>query len=245
MDITTVYPLLLEVLKRHNGPKGRPELLNILGDLESFFVRRAICELTTKNYNRLFVDMIKAARPSDDFSSKAIREFLLAQTAEVSRWPEDEEFEHSWLTINFYKRLTKSKARMILEAIEVSLHTGMTEKNQIEKMLTIEHLLPKEWKKHWPLPPTAITDEEKEASSKIRDQMLHRVGNLTLVTKRLNPAISNGPWDKKREKILEHSALNLNLAFLNTHVWNEQLIDERSAKLFKQAQKLWPRPKVT
>jgi hypothetical protein len=167
----------------------------------------------------------------------------LAQTVEVSRWPDDETFKTSWLTINFYRRLKKSKARMILEAIEASLHTGMTEKLQIEKMLTIEHLLPKEWKKHWPLPATA--PEEIENASKVRDEMLHKVGNLSLLTKRLNPAVSNGPWDKKREKILEHSALNMNRGFLNVPTWNETLIMKRSEELLKHALKLWPRPPVS
>jgi Protein of unknown function (DUF1524) len=158
--------------------------------------------LTTKNYNRLFVDLIKSARTQDDFSAKAIRAFLLAQTVEVSRWPDDEEFKTSWLTINFYRRLKKAKARMILEAIEASLHTGKTEKVQIEKALTIEHLLPKEWEKHWPLPDTVTTPDEIKEASKLRNDMLHKVGNLSLLTKRLNPSVSNGPWKKSVMRFL-------------------------------------------
>lgn len=242
LDTTTVFPLLLEVLKRHNNPQGRPQLLQILGDLESFFVRRVICELTTKNYNRLFVDMIKTLRTSNDFSAVAIRSLLLAQTGDTNRWPDDEEFKACWLVVNFYRRLTKSKARMILEAIEASLYTGKTEKIQIEKMLTIEHLLPKEWEAHWPLSVKTESPEEVEKAKKLREEMLHKVGNLTLLTKRLNPSVSNGPWDKKREKILEHSALSLNRAFQNVYAWNESLIHQRSEELFKQALKLWPRP---
>lgn len=242
LDTTTVFPLLLEVLKRYNTTKGRAELLQILGDLESFLVRRAICELTTKNYNRLFVDLIKSARATNDFSAKAIREYLLAQTVEVSRWPDDEEFRLSWLTISFYRRLKKAKARMILEAIEGSMHTGKTEKVQIEKLLTIEHLLPKEWEKHWPLSAAATTPDEIKEASKLRDDMLHKVGNLSLLTKRLNPSVSNGSWEKKRDKILEHSALNMNRGFQNVPEWNEVLILQRSEDLFKHAIKLWPRP---
>lgn len=242
LDITTVNPLLLEVLKRHNCAKARHELLQILGDLESMLVRRAICELTTKNYNRLFVDLIKSCRAKADFSASAIRQFLLAQTTEVARWPDDDEFKKSWLTVSFYRRLKKSKARMILEAIEASLHTGKTEKIQIEKLLTIEHLLPREWEKHWPLPETAKTEEEQAAASKARDEALHTVGNLTLLTKRLNPSVSNGAWDKKRAKILEHSALSLNRAFQYVTAWDESNISKRSEELFKYAVKIWLRP---
>lgn len=242
LDTTTVFPLLLEVLKQFNNAKERADLLQILNDLESFFVRRAVCELTTKNYNRLFVELIKSTRAKGDFSAAAIRNFLLGQTVDGSRWPDDDEFKTAWLAINFYRRLKKSKARMILEAIEASLHSGKTEMIQLEKALTIEHLLPKEWEKHWALPEGASTPDEIKEASKFRNEMLHKVGNLSLVTKRLNPSLSNGPWLKKRDKILEHSALNMNRVFQNVTEWNETQIHKRSMELFKCAIKIWPRP---
>jgi hypothetical protein len=62
-------------------------------DLESFFVRRAICQLTSKNYNKLVVDMLKSLKQNNDFSAGAIRSFLMAQTSEVGRWPDDKELQ--------------------------------------------------------------------------------------------------------------------------------------------------------
>lgn len=242
LDTTTVFPLLLEVLKRHGTSQGRPQVVQVLDDLESYLVRRAICGMTTKAYNRLFVDIIKKLRDEDDFSAGAIRAYLLAQTGEASLWPDDEAFHTSWLTINFYRRLKKSKSRMILEAIEATLHTGKTEKVQIEKELTIEHLLPRHWEKHWPLPETVGTPEEIKEATQHRNEMLHRVGNLSLLTKRLNPSVSNGAWEKKREKILEHTVLKLNWAFHNVPDWNEALIQNRSEELFKSAVKIWSKP---
>ena len=35
--------------------------------------------------------------------------------------------------------------------VEAALHTGKTEKVKIEKKLTLEHLLPRDWEAHWPL----------------------------------------------------------------------------------------------
>ena len=71
--------------------------------------------------------------------------------------------------------------------------------------------------------------------------MIHRIGNLTLLTKELNPSVSNGPWLKKRDEILKHSALNLNRPFQNVSTWNESAIEQRSAALFGIAKKIWPR----
>jgi hypothetical protein len=239
LDTTTVFPLLLEVVKRYNTPEGRNELFQSFADLESFLVRRTICELTPKNYNKLFVELVKQSGKSGDFSAGAVRSFLLGQEAETSRWPTDEEFNTAWLSLQFYKRLKKSKLRMILEALEVALHTGKTEKVIIERKLTIEHLLPKEWERYWPL---SVANDSPEAQKKAeyRKEMLDRIGNLTLLTKTLNPSVSNGPWEKKRKGILNHSALNLNRSLPET--WDECQIQVRSEELFKAAVKVWPRP---
>jgi len=239
LDTTTVFPLLLEVVKRYNTPDGRNELYQILADLESFLVRRTVCELTPKSYNRLFVELVKQLSNTNDFSAGAIRDFLLCQEAESSRWPTDEELKKSWTGIQFYKRLKQSRVRMILEALEAALHTGKTEKVLIERKLTIEHLLPREWGRHWPL---SVSEDSLDADKKTeyRNEMLHRVGNLTLLTKKLNPAVSNGPWERKQQEILRHSALNLNRTLAET--WDEDKFQGRSEELFKLAISVWPRP---
>jgi hypothetical protein len=138
----------------------------------------------------------------------------------------------------FYKRL-KKKARMILEALEGALHTGKSEKVTIEAKLTIEHLLPKEWKRHWPLSAPEGTPEAEEQTER-RNSLLHTIGNLTLLTKELNPSVSNGPWDRKLEAILRHSALNLNRTLARR--WDENTIEARSEELFKVAAKMWAHP---
>lgn len=238
LDTTTVYPLLLEVLKRYGSSADRPARLQILGDVESFFVRRAICELTAKNYNKLVVDLLKELHGQDDFSPAAIRTFLLRHDSEVGRWPDDDEFGKAWMSLRFYKRL-KTRTRMVLEAIEVQMHHAKTEKVPLPEGLTIEHLMPQEWGKHWPLVHVDGT-AEAEAQEEEREDLMHTIGNLTLLTKALNPSVSNGPWDKKRTKILEHSALNLNRSLAES--WTEASIKARTGRLLKVALELWPKP---
>jgi len=239
LDTSTVFPLLLEVIKRYNTAETRSELLDVVVDLESFLVRRVVCGLTPKNYNKLFVDLIKELKKNDDFSASAIRQFLLNQTSDIGRWPNDEEFKKAWLEIQFYKQLKRTKGRMILEALEAALYTGKTEEIQIERRLTIEHLLPKEWESHWTLPCVNDIIEANKMKER-RNQLLHTIGNLTLLTKELNPSVSNGPWEKKRKEILKHSALNLNRAL--PEAWDEGTIQKRAHDLFEHALKIWPRP---
>jgi hypothetical protein len=237
LDTMTIYPLLLDVIKRFNNPAERAELHQILGDLEAFFVRRAVCELTGKNYNKLTVELLRELDETQDFSARTIRMFLQRQETEVSRWPTDEEFKKAWMEIDFYKRLKRNRGRMILEALEAALHTGKSEKIQVERRLTIEHLLPRDWEDHWPLPGG---EEEADRNARARNGVLHKVGNLSLLTKRLNPSVSNSAWEKKRKDILRHSALNLNRELPD--VWDEAKIVARSEELFGIAVRVWPRP---
>jgi hypothetical protein len=241
LDTTTFFPLLMEVFKRFRNTEQRAEFKAILLDIESFLVRRTVCELTTKNYNELVVRIIKHLRTKNDFSAAAIRAFLQDQTADTSRWPTDEEFRTAWMDIRFYKSLKRSKARMILEALELASYTGKTEKVQVERKLTIEHLMPVSWEKHWPLVIDKHATEEAETAADTRNIFIHHIGNLTLLTKELNPAVSNGPWLKKRDEILKHSALNLNRPFQDVKTWDEECIAQRSEALFKVAKKIWPR----
>jgi hypothetical protein len=95
---------------------------------------------------------------------------------------------------------------------------------------------------HWPLVVRKQSCDAHDLALQLRTQAIHRVGNLTLLTKELNPSASNGPWSKKRDKILEHSALNLNRPFKDHCVWDEDLIEERSKTVFTVAVKIWPRP---
>lgn len=125
---------------------------------------------------------------------------------------------------------------MILEAIEVRLRTDKSEKIQFGEPLTIEHLLPQAWKAHYELPkasPPSLAEAE-------RNEIIHSFGNLTLLTKSLNPSVSNGPWQKKRTEILKHSALALNRPLADHDTWNEDAIKRRGQRLFGVARKLWP-----
>jgi hypothetical protein len=212
-------------------------------DIESFLVRRMVCELTQKNYNRFFSELINKARKADDFSPAFFRSTLLAETAETSLWPTDDAFRDAWENLDFYKRLKKSKSRVILEAIEREMYNEKSGKVEFDRNLTIEHLLPQEPTiADWPLPCDMSDEYAVELAKKSRRDCLHKIGNLTLLTQKLNSSVSNGPWPAKADEILLHSPLNLNRPFKSINSWTENAIKERTRKLFEVATMVWPRP---
>jgi len=241
LDISTAHPVLLEVFKRFGDAEHCESLEQILKDLESYFIRRTVCELTTKNYNKLFVDLIKALAEKNDFSAASIRSFLVAGDAEATRWPADEEFSKAWVECRMYRKIKRSKLRVILEALNVALRTPKTEALKIPRELTIEHLMPREWERHWPLHP--VDGMTVDQASDAREDIVDTIGNLTLLTKELNPSVSNGPWPKKRSEILKHSALNLNREL--PEQWDETSIQSRTKSLLEKALQIWKRPTST
>jgi len=237
MDLTTAHPLLLELLANHAG--DRSQLRSVLIDMESFLVRRMICQLNTRGYNRLFIDLLKALGGKDGSPRERVRAVLLSTEADSGRWPNDEEIKQAWLNNPLYRGLVKKRTRMVLEAMEHASRTGKTEKLIIDEKLTIEHLMPQDWEKHWPLPEARNSDDDPQG---VRDRLIHTFGNLTLLTKKLNPSVSNGPWTKKRDQITKHSILRLNNVLAEHDEWNERMIRKRGEALLKQFKDTWPRP---
>lgn len=235
MNVTSAYPFLLALFDEPRL-EGEAEREAVLRAVESFLVRRMVCRLSTRGYGRLFIELMQAFTEAHDEYLEAVVSFLGESEGDARRWPDDKEFLENWMTVPVYSRLAQSRVRMLLEAIEGRLRTTKSEHLEFAETLTIEHLLPQSWQAHYPLP----ADVPVEKAQLEREKLLHTLGNLTLVTKSLNPAVSNGPWARKKEEILHHSALALNRGLRDTSEWNEEAVQSRGRTLFDEARLVWP-----
>jgi hypothetical protein len=130
---------------------------------------------------------------------------------------------------------------MILRALERAQLNDKVEKVTVHGDLTVEHVLPQSWEEHWPLPNGGLATEDDEGDlAAARSRLLHTVGNLTLLTHKLNASVSNGSYAAKRQAICSQSALRLNAYFQAIDTWNEEAIEARGAKLFEVAARVWP-----
>jgi hypothetical protein len=240
METSTLVPFLLGLFQRYAGRGHEVGVDSILVDLESFVVRRMVCRLTTKNYNQLFLELLdvldRTATAQD--AAAEVRQFLLGQSAESRLWPDDSKFGSGWRELPAFRALNRPRLRMILEAIESAYRTDLSEPIILRGKLTVEHLMPRAWQDEWPLP--AGMDPNDAAVR--RESALHRFGNLTLLTKKLNPMISNSSWATKQPKIVEHSALALNRRLQGEATWDEAAIERRTEALLSVALRIWSRP---
>jgi len=233
LDTTTVYPFLLEVFNNNKLSKDKNK---ILGDIESYLVRRAICCHTTKNYNRIFIDLIRWLSKNGKTSNQ-VREYLLSREGVTALWPSDDEVRSALLEYKVYNWVKRSKLRMILEAVEQSMRSKKSEKISIDENLTIEHIMPIGWGANWKLAKKAGIEESIN-----RDEIIHTIGNLTLLNKRLNPALSNLAWTKKKKELEQHTALAMNRRLLKYKHWHEANIKKRGNEIAGIVLKTWKKP---
>ena len=133
---------------------------------------------------------------------------------------------------------------MILGAIDTFLAQSRpkSEAQNIDyDRLHIEHLMPQKWREHWPLDVPAA---DQRHVGEERDESVHRIGNLTLLTEVLNPSLSNGSWQDKRPEIAKHSKLHLNTEFIENAGWDESMSTQRARRLAASAVSIWPSPEA-
>ena len=249
VDTTTVYPFLLYAYGEL-VPDNLSELDKILVLVESYLMRRMICGLTGKNYNRYFVDLIKAVDSPSGVNAKVLAMVMAKSDAESTRYPNDHALLTALENLPLYGRLAQYKVRAVLEALDLLAQTPKSEVIPLPSDLTIEHVMPQTWQAFWPLPLDAVTDPatgkpdliEVQKLSQRREQLLNTLGNLTLITGSLNPSLSNSSWEKKRPELLKFNKLNLTQYFHGEDavIWNENAIEKRSQHLMKQILVIWP-----
>ena len=237
MQARVITPVLLLLLSAEESTR-----VKAFDALESFLIRRMICRQTTKDYNRLVLDLSSRLRESGlDKANSVTSAFLKEQTAYAREWPSDEAVTDALISSPLYRLLTRGRLRLVLEGVEQRLRSsGKSEESHVPRNLTIEHLMPVGWRvKEWPLPERVDPDEAIYR----RNTLIHTIGNLTLATQKLNSSMSNESWDVKRDELQEHSVLLLNNELLSKHSWDEETIRCRSRRMAEIVSERWPGPK--
>lgn len=247
VDTTTVIPFLLYAYAEL-VPDNVAEFDAILELLEAYLVRRMICGMTSKNYNRYFVELIKSLDKRGVITAERVAEQLKRSTGDSTRFPDDIILAGAITDLPLYGRLAQYKVRIILEALDAHAFNKKSEAGPLPAGLTIEHVMPQKWADNWPLRPDDKTDPmiEQKATQR-RDKLLNTIGNLTLITHSLNPVLSNSAWTLKRPELLKFSKLNLTQYFHGEHAiqWGEKEIETRTFYLIEQLKEIWPMPPVS
>ena len=254
LENTAFTPVVMRLFASTVGVADRQRGLKAL---ESWMVRRALCGSTAKDINRFALDLVTWLAKSDLEPGEQLERLLLDAKNETRRWPSDAEVTWQLTTFASYGRLVQRRLAMILGAIEDDIRKERHAEQSAPKgaALEIEHVMPVGWRTYWRAGPMSEPEVQR------RDQRIHELGNLTLVTGKVNKLLTNHPWTEaqavaadapipphtslrgKRNVLAQYSTflLNADLAAMNAEVWDEASISGRTTEMITRVLHVWPR----
>lgn len=232
LGLTTFNPYILFLLKKYE--KDENTLNQRMNELEKFIMRRMIAGESTKGYNKNCLEFI------DD-------ETKPCQMAELIS--NDEIFAG-------LAKMKNREATLVLFWIELKRRYD-SKKYDLQELkydYTLEHIMPQKWEENWGSLPYVNTKGEKidAAEGKVnRQKMVYSIGNMTLLTGKLNTAIQNKEFQKKmegtkkRKGVKAYAELSITSVDIveniyNAHkVWNEYQCFLRQIALTREVLSIW------
>lgn len=228
LNITTIFPLVLFLYKEVADETERVQCLELL---ESYLVRRNICRLTTKNYNNLFISIIKSVKSNLITTVfEALQNTLLSYTEETNRFPEDSDVKNAFANSILSNQHAKETLYIIALYQVKTLYNDVTALSS--NSFSVEHMMPKKWEQHW-----NALDTQEEINH--RNYKLLTLGNLTIITKNLNSKLRNSAWSNKKSVLQQFSSLPLTTQYTLLDEWNETTINQRAEDLETIALQIW------
>ncbi len=243
LEIDAFRPIVLALLDQELEAIPQEQLIKAVEVIESFLVRRALLRLTSASYSQIAPRLCTMTRGGDRIAAgDMLEDYFSGETSQATYWPGDDEVIARLIGEPLYRRVPGRRIRMVLEAVEDELRgwsgasVGLGGQRVPRNKFTIEHVMPQKWRQHWDPPKGRNTPEQ-------RDDLVQRLGNLTLVTSKLNAKLSNAAWSSKHAELSKHNVLQLNRSVLGKRSrWTEQNILDRSEMLAELIAGIWVVP---
>jgi Protein of unknown function DUF262/Protein of unknown function (DUF1524) len=242
-DVSTAYPLVFVIAASQASTEDKNRSYELIA---SYIIRRALCGLTPKNYNKVFA-RLAGILSSKGVSATNLSHELAILDGDTVRFPTDADLLGAIENSRQYGAMRQNRLRLILQELELASRDKFDETAGIRDDLQIEHVMPDEWTEFWPLSDERFAPRDLEtgvdgtmrAAIQGREALKHTLGNLSLLTPAANPQIGKLGFEKKRER-LRGSLLKLNQEIASEPEWNEAAIKRRAIRLAKIAISLWP-----
>ncbi|WP_327654712.1 GmrSD restriction endonuclease domain-containing protein [Streptomyces sp. NBC_00483] len=233
----THYPLALHLLDRvDSGQASAADAAQALAYAESYLVRRLFAGLSTTGNNRVFMELPKEL-DNNLPSAEAVRRHLSRHPAGPRLWPRDETVREAIRTRAFYKAGRGGQRFQVLRRLEES-YEASEPVDYARARLTVEHVLPQNPAQEW-FDLLAEETDDAQSPGELHAGLVHTLGNLTLSAD--NARLSNHPFRRKQE-ILDASALRMNQQIAAQARWGRAEILTRAEELTERALELWPGP---
>ena len=207
------YPMLLSA---YSSDVYEPQRKRVLHDVVCLFVRyNVVSGLEGTRLEPEVYDIARQLRTDN----------AVQYTDRMRRFaPDDDKFFNDFCSVDVPRQAT---ARYLLRNIENAKRQTSELTVQSPSKVHVDHIYPQtpreghRWDNH--------------------EVVLNRLGNLTLLSARLNQALRNAPFDEKKPKYAESQLLVSN-ELCNYEDWNIESIATRQSQFAEQAIRIWAFP---
>ncbi len=234
LKMSTMIPYILYLLVNQ---KDTNEIIKICEYLEAYMMRRLICHVDTRSYNKMYSDSLLT---KSILTLKDLQEFVNGKDSDRLTAPVDDTDIQQAINGGVY--LINEQNTGILYMLETRLRSGSYSATVMKgiKYYTLEHLMPKKWKQTWDM--TGLNAETIQD----RDDCLYTLGNLAIIPGKLNTSISNSKWQDKlngrgnKPGLIKAASGLITLdPYLKINDWNEREITKRARDLYAQIICVW------
>jgi hypothetical protein len=227
---TSIFSFLIRIsYEVRQGSLPSTVGVKLFKSIESFLVRRGVFGLEPSGLHAAFKGMwndLEQRRIADrgqiDDYPRYLKESVSART--TVQWPSDEEFRESIRNRSLYGSLVTP---FILREYDRFLGNDGVDYGDAE----IEHVLPQAPHQRW----------FEDFTSEQHKTLVGRLGNLTLLTPRMNNTLSNNPFELKHQEYLEESRYRMTRKLASDYgVWKPESIAERGELFADWAVQRWP-----
>lgn len=215
LDTTVLTPVVL-YLDRNAAPDDRVEAF---GYIESWLVRRAVLRSTSKNYNRMLLELLRALHASEAPYAETVRSFFQSNTSESGRWPTDSEIRDAFVSLPLFKNLTRARVQLVLRGCEQGLASTHANDDTLSKSTYVLLATP---------------------SDDVDDAHRALLGNVTLTPSELVRDLDKAHEWNCRRRLLEGTGLRINQSLPES--LSDVVISVRGSELAKGFIRTWPHP---
>lgn len=238
LNLASLIPVFMVLVDRLGYGADLDQALRIV---DSFLMRRVALKANYSGFDDVAFGYVQAIRdaPADGVCATLIEQ--LEKSPWACRWPDDDEVGLHLQDADMYKGVTSAKKQLLLRGIAQRMHEENPDLSMdfTPKALTVEHVAPQSWDRHW----KDDLDFKDTDEHRLRlNRLVHRIGNLTLVTGPMNSGLGDHGWPWKKNR-LEGDNLEMNRRLIEDmegDIWNEREINRRSQILADYVNKIWP-----
>lgn len=208
--------------------------------VDSFLMRRVAIKAYYSGFDDVAFGYVQAIRDAPEGGVCAALLEQFEKSTWANRWPDDEEVVLHLLDADMYSGISSARKQLLLRGIAQRMHEenpGLS-MDFTPRELTVEHVVPQTWD-HWK---DDLNFEDTDEGRSRLNRLVHRIGNLTLVTGPMNSGLSNHKWSWKKN-LLRGDNLEMNRRLIEDmegDIWNEREIERRSKTLADYVNKIWP-----